>query len=235
MEHSSNTNAKHVDFNSVTIGDIPVPLSSHARNLGVIFDNHLSMERQINNLIKTLNYEMRRIAKMKSFLTTESLRTLVCSLVLSRLDYCNSLLAGLPDKLINKLQRLQNNAARLVLGKTIFDSPTEMLIRLHWLPIKARIIYKISLFCYKSIIDHSAPVYIDELLSLHQSVKSLRSNSSNLLSVPRTKTKTFGDRAFGSFGPKTWNSLPLSIRNSSSPDVFKKNLKTHLFNIHLMN
>ena len=124
-----------------------------AKNLGVVLDKNLKMNYHINSTIRTVNLELRRISQMKSFLPSHVLKTVVSSLVLSRLDYCNSLLAGLPDISINKLQRAQNRAARLILdipcsNNTCHTSSVEMLKTLHWLPIKARIEYKLSIFSF---------------------------------------------------------------------------------------
>ena len=114
---SSASNVKRIELPCVQIGDAKVNATTHARNLGVILDDRLSMVKEINNRVKIMNFELRRIAKMKKFLSYKSLKTVVSSLILSRLDYCSSLFLGLPKVLINKLQRVQNNAIRLVLGK----------------------------------------------------------------------------------------------------------------------
>ena len=232
---STNAKLHTIDMPFVTIDDTTVPVSKSAKNLGVHLDPTLSMDQQISSMVRIMNFELRRISKMKPFLSQTSLKSVVSSLILSRLDYCNSLLAGLPDWKINKLQRVQNNATRLVLGKqTIFDSPTEMLITLHWLPVKARILYKIALFCYKSAVEKTAPPYIQELLPIHTPNRSLRSNDSNLLEIPCTRLKFSGDRAFTKIGPSTWNSLPKELRHASSIATFKKPLKTYLFYEYLL-
>ena len=183
-------------------------------------------------MTRVINFEIRRICHMKPFLTKDALKTVVSSFVLSRLDYCNSLLVGLTDDGISKLQRLQNHAARIVLDKSRFDSSTEILRTLHWLPVKARIEYKIALFCYNSL-KMSAPQYLIDLIHPYTPSRSLRSKDSKLLSVPRTKLKRFGDRSFMKAGPEVWNSLPLSVRHATSIGLFKKHLKTHLFRKYL--
>ena len=173
--------------------------------------------------------ELRRISQMKSLLTSDCLKTLVISLVLSRLDYCNSLLVGLTDANINKLQRVQNCAARLVLGKSRMDSRSRDLLQtLHWLPVRARIDYKIGLLCYKSL-KSTAPSYIKDLLVPYEPTRTLRSQNIKLLKIPKTNLRRFGDRSFSKVGPKKWNDLPLSVRSATSLESFKKSLKTHLF------
>ena len=104
------------------------------------------------------------LEKIRSFLSANAANKLAVSLILSRLDYCNSLLAGLPDNKLNKLQRIQNHAARLVLRKSRHASATALLRTLHWLPVKARIHYKIACLCFECIYQNSMPPYISDLL-----------------------------------------------------------------------
>ena len=84
-------------------------------------------------------------------------KKLLCAFILSRLDYCNSLLAGCPKYLLSKLQKVQNNAARLIFRTTRSAHVIPMLHSFHWLPIEQRIEYKLSLLCFK-IISHQAPI-----------------------------------------------------------------------------
>ena len=132
---------------------------------------------------------------------------LASAFILSRLDYCNSLLAGLPNDKLQNLQRIQNSAARLVLGRSKYDHATPMLRELHWLPIKARIEYKLALTCFKSK-SGNYPSYISDLLVPYTPTRSLRSSSSNNFSIPRIHLKGFGERAFTFSGPSVWNALP---------------------------
>ena len=184
-------------------------------------------------MVKTMHFELRRISRMKSFLPLDSIKTVVSALILSRLDYCNSLLAGLPDTIVTKLQRVQNCAARLILGKSQFDDTKEMFRTLHWLPVRARIEYKIALVCF-NVFESTAPCYIQDLLPPYMPPRQLRSKDSKLLATPKTKLKRFGDRSLAKFGPTVWNSLPQSVRFSSNVAVFKKRLKTYLFTKYLL-
>ncbi|KAK7105210.1 hypothetical protein V1264_016617 [Littorina saxatilis] len=121
-----------------------------------------------------------------------------------------------------------NNAARLVLRKRKRDHVTHLLMTLHWLPIKARITYKIATLCYCSFQD-SASSYLSSLLKPHVPTRNLRSADAGHLVVPRIKLNAFGKRAFIYTAPSIWNSLPMSVRLSTSLLSFTSSLKTHLF------
>ena len=125
-------------------------------------------------------YEIRNISRMKSILFYDSVKTLITSLVLSRLDYCNSLLAGTTEQKISKLKKAQICAARLIFGKPRSESTTSMLKTLHWLPVKARIEYKISLLCYITL-HSSMPSYLKDLLKSYVHERVLRSQDFKLI------------------------------------------------------
>lgn len=208
-----------------------VPITEKVKNLGVYFDSKLSMSPQVNHLCKIMYLELRKISQL-SFLSENSLKTLISSFMFSRLDYCNSLLANLPDETLNKLQRFQNQAARLVLKKRKRDHITPMLIKLHWLPVKARVIYKSAVLTHKCV-HNRAPLYLSSLIKPYIPQRSLRSGDHSLLETPKNFPKKLGERSFTHFSPKIWNSLPLSLRQITSETAFKSRLKTHLMKTYL--
>ena len=161
--------------------------------------------------------------------TEDATKTVMQSLVMSRLDYCNALLIGIQQDLIAKLQRLQNSAARIVSRTRKYEHITPVLIKLHWLPIKFRIQFKVLLLVYKAL-NRLAPKYIKELLVPYKPRRHLRSEAKGLLDEPRTRLK-FGDRAFSISAPRLWNALPQHLKDSTSCQAFKKCLKTHLFRL----
>ena len=210
-----------------------VLVANKAKNLGVYLDNSLSMEFNINNMIRLMNFELQCISRIKPYISTSSLKQIISAFVLTRLDYCNSLLAGLPDYKLKKLQKVQNHAARLILGRHFSEHSKDMLIELHWLPVKARIDYKIAMFCFSALKCSSSPFYLRQLLHQYQPTRELRSQASLLLEVPKTRLKSYGDRAFARIGPSVWNSLPDDLRFENCLDLFKTKLKTHLFGKYL--
>ncbi len=146
----------------------------------------------------------------------------------SRLDYCNALLGGCPASSINKLQIVQNAVARVLTRSRIYDHITTILQSLHWQHIKFCISFKILLLSYKAI-NGIVPAYLTNLLSRYNPTRSLRSQNSGLLVVPRMAKSTKGGRTFSYLDPKLWNSLPENIRGSDTLSLFKSRLKTHLF------
>lgn len=148
------------------------------------------------------------------------------------MDYSNSILAGCSNYILNILQRVQNIAAKLVLKRGRYSS-SKALMDLHWLPVKARIKYKILTIVYKCF-HGFGPSYLQNLFCKIQN-KDLRLRSAkreNILLVPRLHNKTLAERSFsvfGVFGPKRWNLLPDNIRTEGNFEKFKSNLKTHLF------
>ena len=155
-------------------------------------------------------------------------KRLIHALVTSRLDYANALLQGLPCASTNKLQRVQNTAARMVSRSRKHEHITPVLIELHWLPVQYRVQFKILVYTYKAV-HGLGPMYLNELVTLYRPSRTLRSENGMLLEVSRKRTKTFGDRRFDKSAPTLWNGLPVSLRLSKTLDIFKSNLKTHLF------
>ena len=203
------------------------PVSS-ARNLGVIFDKHLTMSNHVNLICKTASFALHKISSIRKYLDQKTTETLVHSLVMSRIDSCNSLLFGLPESQINKLQRLQNSAARLVTRTRPRDPITPILRNLHWLPVHARIKFKILILTFHCL-QSTAPVYLQDLVQKYTPNRNLRSKSKSLLVTPTVVTKSYGARSFQVAAPELWNSLPEFVKEAVTPAQFKNRLKTHLF------
>ena len=214
---------------SITINGVQVQvLNKPVGNLGAVFDPSMNMSAHVSKVVKSANYHLRNIGRIRKYLTRESAKNATISLVTSRLDYCNGLLCGISEGLILKLQRVQNNAARMITGTKKYDHITPVLRDLHWLQIKQRIQFKVLLLVYKCI-RGTAPSYLRDLLIRHDPPRTLRSSSKDLLYIPKTNLITYGDRAFSVYAPNAWNELPNDIKAAENIAIFKRQLKTHLF------
>lgn len=220
------------NISMLLVGDSQIAPSCEVRNLGTWFDSKMSMLSHINKTCSSAFYYLYNIRRIRKYLSRPTTESLVHAFITSRVDYCNSLLYGLPNSHIMKLQRIQNAAARLVIGAPRFCHVTPLLFNLHWLPISYRIKFKILLLTFKCLYG-LAPNYLIDLICIKkQSRYSLRSNDSLLLELPSIKTRpTLGDRAFQSAAPYLWNALPSTIRNIKTLDTFKTAVKTHFFNL----
>jgi hypothetical protein len=171
------------------------------------------MKQHISRDLSVSYYHLRRLRQIRRHVTRDAMKQLVSALVLSRIDYCNSTLIGLPACSIAPLQHLQNAAAKLIMGLRARDHVTSTLAELHWLPVRFRIMFKVSLIMFL-IHSHQCPAYLSNIvptLNSEPSRRRLRSSIRFDYSIPRTKTK-FGERLFSVAGPTTWNALPKSVR-----------------------
>ena len=172
---------------------------------------------------------LRQIRAVASYLPSFTTRTLVTSLVLSKLDYFNSVLVGLPKTLTRRLQSVVNAAARIVMRKHKYVHITPIFSELHWLGSERRIEFKVALLvfkCLKKMVPQYLASKVTRLRDL-SSRKRLRSSSS-LLFVPARRLKCAGDRSFTVVGPRIWNQLPPQVTSAATIERFRKSLKTHL-------
>ncbi len=217
----------HHNF-SIQLGSSTITPSRTARNLGDVIDDQLSFTDHIATTARSCRFALYNIRKIRPFLSEQATQLLVQALVLSRLDYCNALLAGLPACTIKPLQLIQNAAARVVFNEPKKAHVTPLFIRLHWLPIAARIKFKVLMFAYKTTTG-TAPIYLNLLVQTYAPSRSLRSASERRLVVPSQRGTKSLSRTFSWTVPSWWNDLPISIRTAESLAIFKKHLKTHLF------
>ena len=202
--------------------------SPHARNLGVEFDPDLSLNSHISNVCRSSFFLIRQLRQIRPVLDTKSTTLLANALVSSKLDYCNSLYYNLPSCSLNRLQRIQNSLARVVVPSVKkFDHISPTLHALHWLPIQERITFKIATITFKTL-RQKQPSYLFDLLRPYIPSRSLRSSDKHLLTVPLIKS-AIGRRSFSFAAPTVWNSLPLLLRATDSYALFRSHLKTFLF------
>ena len=213
-----------LNFNSVQMKSSSVHVSSSVKNLGCYFDANFTMSCQINNICQQSYYHLKNISIIRSYINKDTAQLVVSSLVMSRIVYCNSLLTL---NSIIKLQRVQNQAARIVLCAKKHRHITPVLKDLQWLPVKQRNDFKVLTFVH-NFFQNTSPFYIQEILECHRPNRVLRSSGNNKLAVPRSHS-TLGDRAFSIYSPIKWNPLPASLKLSFTHDNFKRHLKTFLF------
>ncbi len=163
----------------------------------------------------------------------DTLNTLVHAFVTSRIDYSNALLYGLPDTMLSRVQRVQNCAAKIVTNGRKYDHVTPLLISLHWLPVRYRIMFKVICTVFKCL-NGLAPSYLTDLICEYTPIRTLRSSGTRLVETPRSNRKTWGDRSFRVAGPNLWNSLPVELRFVTDIKVFKAKLKTYLFKMRVI-
>jgi hypothetical protein len=208
------------------IDDAVIIPKTSVRNIGILFDNTMSMADQVSSICKSVHFHLRNIGQIRKLITNDACKKLIHALVSSRLDYGNACLYNIPNYQLNRLQMLLHIAARILTLSSRNCDIKAVLCELHWLPVRERIEFKILLLAFKA--QHGlAPGYLSELLVPHSSERFLRSE--NKLALPLTRTKTFGDRAFSVAAPTLWNSLPDTIRLSRKLPIFKKAIKTWLF------
>ena len=209
-------------------GDI-IPRKPIFKYLGALVDERMSFKDHINTKCRTAMYNLQKLKILREYLTVDACKLVAHGMVLSHLDYINSLFIGLPEVDLKKMQRVQNICAKLILRKSWRDSATACLKQLHWLPVRLRIVFKIACLVHKSL-KGEAPEYLSSLLKLKTSRQGLRSSKeTRLLCVPRTRRVTFAERSFSVAGPKIWNDLPDHLRKPMETDHFKSKLKTYLF------
>jgi hypothetical protein len=220
--------AHKVTIDHIKIGDCTVKAVPIAKNLGATFDNTMTLNNHVTALIKSCNFQLRSVGQARKFLTQKAADKIIHAFISSRLDCGNSLLYNLPEYQLQRVQRVQNTAARILTKTHKFDHISPVLDSLHWLPIQKRIEFKILILTFKCV-HGPAPKYLAELIHPYLPTRTLRSSDQLLLQIPKTRLKSYGDRSFTKAAPTLWNSLPLHIRTLTSLDSFKSNLKTFLF------
>ena len=189
------------------------------------------MNAHVSNIARTCYFELRSLVSIRRFLTSTATATLVSAFVLSRIDYCNSLLFGSTHDVTSHLQRIQNYATRVILCLPKSSSMTIHLKSLHWFPVKVRSTYKIACLCYHCH-SSTAPSHVTDMLHkkpLHTRNTRSSSYTMPLLNRPAHSKATLGDRSFSFASSSVRNSIPNDVRCAPSLSSFKSPLKTYLF------
>ena len=229
---SSKSNLKFIHEPSLNVCGSIITSSDSVRNLGVIFDSTISMSSHISSISRSLNYRLRNIGRIRRYIDEDTCNHALPSLVISLIDYCNSLLYGLSAKDMKKLQKVQNIAARLIYKANRREHTTPQLREFHWLPVRQRIKFKLQTLTYKSKYE-TTPPYIQNLLKPHNYSDGnmfLHSHADDNLLVCNRNDTTYVNNAFCNVVPAISG---INCLNQfvflTVLQLFKSNLKTHLF------
>ena len=186
----------------------------------------MTLDKHVNEICCSAYFHTRTLRHVRNAISDDTAKTVAQALVSSPFDYANSILYGAPRYNISKLQRAQNVFARVVTHSHRRTSADALLHKLRWLPIEDRIVFKLALLTYKTLLLGS-PSYLSTLLKIYRPPRTLRSSNSNLLCATRTKTVT-GSRDFRCAAPAIWNSLPDDIKSACSIESFRAKLTTFI-------
>ena len=225
-----------IQFGNMTISPTDCK-GDNWKSLGVKFDESLNMERQINSVKQKCSWTMMNLRTIGRYLDEGVKIMMVKQLVISKLDYCNSLYMNLAKTRLNKLRSILNGAVRFIYN---IKDRTEDLIpfykKAHILPIDQKIFFKVCLLTYKVVHD-SSPDYIRELVEIDIPMQMDSTNTRSKthgdrfrLKLPKMTKNKADERRFSNYAPVSWNSLPLEIRCLKDTDCFKRVLKNHLYN-----
>ena len=231
---SSKQRRSYIPDEPIRVGSSLVVPSRSVCCLGVHLDNHLSFTVHISRLVSSSFAILRQIRSIRRSLNRSLLVSIVSSLVISKIDYCISLLYGLPNVQQKRLQSVLNACARIIFFSSRFSSVSPMLQALKFLPIKNMIDYRIAVVTHNCL-HNRAPEYLTENIQSCSKVVSLsrlRSSSSSRVMQPSSRRATLGGRAFPSAAAYTWNKLPSDISSLTNISIFKKKLKIHLLQSH---
>ena len=211
---SSSASAKPLPL-PLEFGATTVEQSRSARNLGVLIDQHLTINQHVSDVVRKSFFLLRCISKVCKLVDTPTCNTLVCSLVFPHLDYSNSLLAGTPMCTFDRLQRVQNAAAKVVAGRARVRSERLESIKrsLYWLPIRERIDYKITILTFKALNNMAV-----ELVIRYQPPRPLKRANHNLLQTSHIHWLPIRDKALNNMAPSYMVEL---VNRYQSPQPLK--------------
>ena len=198
-----------------------IRFANSAKLLGFTLDNHLTCSVHVDSVVSMCYKLLSDVGKIRHLLSSKETEMLVHSIIGSRLDYCNSLLFGIDKNILEKYQKVQNAAARLVVQRRKSESVRDVLVDLHWLRVEERIIFKLLVLIFKCMHD-MAPECLKELITV-------KNNSHSLLEYSKLNSH-YARRSFTYIAPKLWNNLPEKLRLIDKLTSFKSQTKYLLFN-----
>jgi len=215
------------NITTVDVAGSTLPVASKLKSLGVTIDSNLRFDCHARNVAKACNFHTRALRHVRSLLTDDVAQIVACSIVTSRLDYCNAVLSGAPAATFDKLQRAQNNLARVVC-----TDARPLLHSLHLLPVRQRVTYKLAVLTRK-VRTTATRTYLGELVQTCAPPRALRSSDAPMLVIPRIHTE-LARHAFSVAAPSTWNSLPADIQLCAKHSHFQTSLENPSIQTHLV-
>ena len=193
---------QNLNSTSLSFGHNVISFSTTAKNLGFHFTDDMRFDALVQDTCRKVYIDIRRISSIRHLLSNDATKTLLSDFVLPKLDYCNSPFYGSPMYMLERLQKVQNSAARLIFQCRKPNHISPLLMSLHWLPINASIEYKLSVICHSFFLVLSL-IYLFDLLSVYILKRNLRTSSDNRIPcIPKLRTKTFGHRSFSFAAPQ---------------------------------
>ena len=217
---------------SVSVGDSNILPSPKVRDLGVIFYECLTLDAHISNICRRAHFHLRNIGRIRMLFSFEASSQLIHTLITTTLDYCNGILFNLPKNKIERLQRIQNQAARMLKRIPGRNHITSVLKDLHWLRINEKIEFKILILTHRAFYE-TGPMYLSELIKKHLTLLIELEGAKDhcLLSIPpisKMCANSYFERSFSYSAPFLWNRLDMSIRMLDF-DHFKSRIETELY------
>ena len=213
---------------SVKLNGTEIRHSSSVWNLGYLMDSKFKNDAYINKICSTSFLYLQKIIKVWHLMDKKTTQVVFQALVLSRIDYCNSLLVVSAEYQIDKLQRIQNLPCRVICSVKKYENISYHLKDLCWLHVCEHIAYKICIMfkCFRNIV----PKYLAELVRFDRNHnRNLQSNLKFLAQVPRSSNVQTSMSAFSIIGPKLWNGLPVTLNIKENIKDFKVALKTLVY------
>ena len=226
------SNLKKNTLENIEIGDSLIHRTSKIKFLGVYLDENLSLKDHVQNRARKAHHNLRLIQNIRKYINIDTTKMLLSTLVLSQLDYVNSILSMAPATTIKPYQKIQNSAARVAYKKSKRDDAHTCLCELHWLPIKYRCTFKLLTVVFNTL-QGNAPQYLKEKLQQKQFPRLTRKSTSSgiTLDTPFNRRKSLADRGFSYAAAKYWNDLLDHIKTAEDINKFKSLLKTHFFRL----
>ena len=211
---------------SVCVADVQLPVADEIKVLGVMLDHRLAFDKHVMAVTQSCNFHAQAIHHIRHLLSTDLAQTLACTLILTGLDYCNSVLYGAPVSSIQKLQHVQNNTARIVLQAPRRSHAKPLMRQLHWLLVQHRIDTKVSVLTYKTL-NMSVPQYLSQ--RINRRVNADTTLDGHATAHPTVHLYRLRETFFSMCRAVCLELTSRVVIESNSLSVFKSRLKTFLF------